>query len=463
MALLIGGAIGVAAGAGAHPAFLIAGAVSPFLLVMVLARPQWAAVLYSVLVYTNGLSLLTEFYGLPPLARFAGALILTSVLAYRLLIKQEALARDEITWWVLAYGALVALGLLYATSPDLVMVNVIVFVRQLITYFVIINTITTRQRLHAGLMAMLAVGMLLSALTIYQSVTGRFESNFGGLAQSFVSGITESEGAPRPSGTILDPNYYGESLVVLVPLALYLAFGGAGLLARTLGVAAATMLSLAIIFTYSRGEALALLAILILAALYKRTRPIYWIGALVAVLVLLPLLPQNYTERLTTVIQTLQGNTETIYNEESIRGRAAALEAGINMFVDHPLVGVGRENFKLHELEYLQGSSLPLQSQGIPPHDLYLEVAAEHGIAGIVIVGGLLFMVGRALYEARRRFVAIADRPMAELSAWMSIAFGSLLISRLFLHGAYPDIIWLQISFIVALRQIARAETGGHQ
>ena len=121
------------------------------------------------------------------------------------------------------------------------------------------------------------------------------------------------------------------------------------------------------------------------------------------------------------MIQTAQGNTQTIYNEASIRGRAGAYLSAIAMFIDHPLLGVGRENYTLYELEYVSGTSLAYQAMSIPPHDLYLEIAAEHGIVGLIIVGGLLLTVWRALIEARRRFLAIGDRPQAELAAWMAI------------------------------------------
>ena len=40
------------------------------------------------------------------------------------------------------------------------------------------------------------------------------------------------------------------------------------------------------------------------------------------------------------------------------------------MFIDHPLLGVGRENYTLYELEYVSGTSLAYQAVSIPPHDL---------------------------------------------------------------------------------------------
>ena len=73
-----------------------------------------------------------------------------------------------------------------------------------------INALVTLSRVQGALWALLAMGTLLALLTVYQTVTGNFDSDFGGLAQSKVSGITEVADAPRPAGTLGDANYYGQ-------------------------------------------------------------------------------------------------------------------------------------------------------------------------------------------------------------------------------------------------------------
>lgn len=459
LALVTAGVLGVAAGTGVSQLYLLAGLIAPFVLLLTLIRPQWAVALYIVLVFSDLLSLLTTYQGLPSVARFAGIVVLSAVLAYRLLIQRRPLAADEMTWWMLAYGGMVALGLVYARDPDRVMANLIEFIRNFITYIAVINMITTRRRFRIALWMLLAMGVFLAGLTIYQSVTQDFSNNFSGLAQYRVSEISGGNDAPRPSGQFGDANYYGQSLVFLVPVAMYLAFEERRLVMRLLGGIAALMLIAAIIYTYSRGDALAVMAMIVAAIIYKRPNPVFLVVGAVVLIGSLPLLPASYLDRLTTVLQTAEGNQQTIYNEQSIRGRAGASLAAVAMFIDHPLVGVGRENYTLYQLDYLAGTSLAYQAKSIPPHDLYLEIAAEHGILGLVVVGGLLLTAWRALVEARRRFFASGDRLQGELAAWMAIGLFGYLVSSLFLHGAYLYMLWLQVALIIALRQLARATT----
>jgi O-antigen ligase len=456
LAVAAGLAIGAGVAMGFNIKYLIAAAIAPFVLVLVLARPHLAVTAYVVIVYADVLSLLVQYQGMPPLARFAGIALLSAVAGYRLIILRDRLVSDPLTWWMAGYGIVLALGLLYARRPDLVMDNVIEFTRNFLTYLLIINTLTSMARLRTALWASLGMGALMATLTLYQSVTGNFNNEFGGLAQYRVSEIASGSDAPRPSGPVADANYYGQLLLIVLPLSLYLIFEGRSRLVRLLGVGASLALVAALVFTYSRGDALALILMLALAVAYKRPHPALLIAGVVGLAAVVPFLPQNYVARLSTVIDVATGNEQTILTESSIRGRAGAIQAAVAMFADHPILGVGRENYPLYQAEYLAGTRIAYQSKAIPPHDLYLEIAAEHGIIGIIVWGGALVAAFAAIRETRRRFKAAGQREGVELAAWLGIGLIGYLASSLFLHGAFQYMLWLQISFIAALRQVAR-------
>ena len=457
VALVVGTVLGIAVGYGVPVTYLIIGLLIPFSLLLMLARPHLAAMAYVALVYTDFLSILVTYHGMPPLARFAGWALFGAVLGYRLIVRREGLVGDRVTLWLAAYGLVVAVGLLYARSFDLVLTNVVEFTRIFLAYLIVINTITTTGRLRRTLSILLGAGVLLSSLTIFQALTRQYENEFWGLAQFRVSEITGTSDAPRPGGTLGDANYYGQSLLILIPIGLYLLAEGRSRLSRIAGGLASLALIGAIILTYSRGDAVAMGTVLVAALLYKRPNPLYLLGGIVAFIIAVPFLPSNYVSRLTTIVDVASSSRQAILSEESVRGRAGATQAAIEMFQDYPLLGVGRENYPLYQPEYLAGTSFARSARGIPPHNLYLEVAAEHGLLGIVVVGGLLFMTWRALFEARRRFRSVGDRRHSELAAWLSIGFLGYLVSSLFLHGAHIWMLGLQISLIVALRQLSRA------
>ncbi len=458
VAILAGLLIGVAAGLGMPQNLLIGAVLSPFLLILIYARPYWSVAVYVVLVYADLLSILVRYHNFPPLARFAGAVMLSAVIGYRLVFRREGLRADRVTVWLLAYGAVVALGLFYARDAGLVMTDVIEFVRNFLTYLIIVNALTTTSRLKITLWSILAMGTLLALLAIYQTVTGRTDTDFGGLAQYRVSEITSDTDAARPGGTIGDANYFGQSLLILVPIGFYFALTARRLFARFAGLFAALVLIGGIVFTYSRGDALALAAMLAAGLIYKRPKPVFLVGLVVVALVAVSFLPANYVARLGTIIGTATGGQQAALTEASIRGRAGAVEAAIGMFADHPILGVGRENYPLYQLQYLEGSALATHAKAIPPHDLYLEIATEQGIVGMVVFAGLVLVVYGAVVEARRRFTALHAPREAELASWLGIGLFGYLVSSLFLHGAFLYMLWLQVALIVALRQISRSQ-----
>jgi putative inorganic carbon (HCO3(-)) transporter len=456
LASLAGLALGAALGLGLGMNLLIVGLLGPFILLAAFALPHWSVIVYVVLIYADLLSILVRFHNIPPLARFAGFVLLVAVLGRRV-VKGQRLVADAMTGWLVAYGILLALGLLYAQAPDLVMVEVIEYIRNFLTYLLVINALTTIGRVRGAMWALLGMAAVLGTLTVFQTVTGRFDLDFGGLAQAHISGITETTDAPRPGGTIGDPNYYGQSLLIILPLAFYLAFRGRRPAARVAGGLIALILVAAIIFTYSRGDTVALAAFLGVAVLYKRPRIQYILGGMVALGLVLSLLPPTYYDRIGTLFSVLQGSPQAIVAESSLLGRAGAASAAIGMFADYPLLGVGRGNYPLHELDYIQGTSLASKSTGIPPHDLYLEIASEQGLAGLIIMGGILVTMVRALIDIRRRFLRIDEHSTAELATWLGIGLFSYMVSSLFLHGAYLYMLWLQVALVVALRHAALA------
>jgi putative inorganic carbon (HCO3(-)) transporter len=454
--VLAGLLIGFAAGLGMPQNLLVVVAVSPFLLMFIYARPHWAVAVYVVLVYADLLSIMVKYHDFPPLARFAGAVMLSAVLGYRLIYRREGLKKDEVTPWLVGYGLVIALGLLYARDPNLVMPNLVEFARNFLTYLIIVNSLTTMGRLKATLWGLLGIATLLSMLTLYQTATGNSDSDFGGLAQFRVSEIFGGADAPRPGGTIGDANYYGQLLLIVVPVGLYLLFESRTFLSKLAALGATTAVIGAIVFTYSRGDAVALGATLFAAMLFKRPRLHVLLLIVLGGVLALAALPSNYVERMAIVFDAITGNQRAVLTEYSLRGRAGAVSAAVDMFADHMVLGVGRENYPLYQLEYLEGSSLALHNRAIPPHDLYLEIATEHGAVGLVVFAGLILACVKALREARQRFMALLNRAGAELAGWLGIGLFGYLVSGLFLHGAFLYMLWLQIALIAALRQISR-------
>ena len=150
-----------------------------------------------------------------------------------------------------------------------------------------------------------------------------------GVLRNYLQGSTIEERTAWV-GIFANPNDLAYGLVILVPLAGYLALRS-GLVAR-LGLTAIALLYCAAIFvTFSRGGLVGLVAVIGLFAWRQRG-----IGIKIAVAVLLvagmAVAARHWSRD--------QGFTN-LSGDNSFQERIATSKAGLAMFFDHPLLGVG--------------------------------------------------------------------------------------------------------------------------
>jgi glycosyltransferase involved in cell wall biosynthesis/O-antigen ligase len=300
---------------------------------------------------------------------------------------------------------------------------------------------------------------LLSGLALVQIATNDFTYEFGGLARIKYAQIYGTTFEPRIAGPLGDPNFFAQILLLSVPVALQLAWTTRGV-SRMLGFIAAGMAGVATVFTYSRGGALALGAVLLLSVIVRGIdlRKMAVISA-AFVLVLWVALPGEFARRLTTLSQLVPGSEEVLRPDSSFGERKMFAAAAWGMFQDHMITGVGAGNYGLHFLDYAQrvGSDARLYvtpTEGYYPHNLYLEVAAETGLAGVVPFGLTLVVCFLYLSRARRTLLASGDVSSAGLAAGWSIALGGYLLTSLFLHGDFIRYWWLMVGFAGAFYRL---------
>ena len=78
----------------------------------------------------------------------------------------------------------------------------------------------------------------------------------------------------------------------------------------------------------------------------------------------------------------------------------------LQMLKDHPLLGVGLNNFTVRMSEYGEVSGWARFLQ--PVHNVYLLIAAETGILGLILFLCLLFSVFRLLWRSKNYLFLIS-------------------------------------------------------
>lgn len=434
-------------------------AVIPVVLLAVyfgITNPELLAAMLIGITWGYISSILVKFQGTPSIAKPLIAMLIGIILLRRFTGKKTPLVYHPIQWWILAYLVFVTAGMWYAGKPDRTMVVAIEIAKQLVFFYVVINLISSERILETTIWIMVIIGGVLGFFTLYQELTGNFSSDFGGFARSEVAQISEDiSNRPRAGGPTSDPNVFGQQLLTLVPLGLWITLSTRSLFARIVGSVCVFMCLVGVGLSFSRGAYLAVGVMFVLLVLHLRLNPRYLLVIPVLWLAL-AFTPPEIRSRFDTLNSLLPNTGEPVQQDASIRRRSVEMLMAFYMFLDHPVIGVGADNYKTNYPAYIReyGGNVPDEQRNA--HSLYLEVAAEGGLIGLFIFGSMLFIAMRSVLQAQKVFVAVGHHRMAELASLLAIGLSGFLVSAIFLHNDYPDFVWTLITLSVACGLVAQ-------
>lgn len=250
---------------------------------------------------------------------------------------------------------------------------------------------------------------------------------------ALMQGLVEGTGSARASGTFADPNFLG----LYAATAAVFALGLVAVAPRALTLvvlALAGLLLACVVLTYSRAAYVGVAAGLIVLAARKNLPA--GLGLAVALAILgVALYPMFLEARQQGPLLPID-EFELARSEES---RRALMFAGIAMFAAFPVFGTGFGTFQFMSPSFLVGEA----PNSTFSHNQYLNVLAEQGIVGAVIVGTLVAMGAVAVHRSRS--------PLTSATLAMGATF---LATSLFLHSATvfqsASLVWLVLAATMA-------------
>lgn len=335
----------------------------------------------------------------------------------------------------------------------------------------IVNAIRSVVTLERVLWALLMAGACLGAISIVQQVTGTYDRPYGGFALVPVEFFRGIEAQARLSGPLGDPNYYAQILVPLIPVGLIALRGGSRRL-RLVAIGATLAALGGLVLSYSRGGALALVLMLLLAMAFRYVKGSQVLLIALAVVVALAVVP-DYRARVASIGSSLTGATEDAGSSEAadqaVRGRAGEMAAAALVVADHPLLGVGPGVFPFYYQQYIKRLGLEAHTSvrtgpnrgdeaQREAHNMFLSAAAEFGLAGLAVFLAILGSAYAGLARARRECL-LANPQLARIATAMLIALTGYLITGLFLTLAFERYFWVLIGICGAVIHLASMPT----
>jgi O-antigen ligase len=200
--------------------------------------------------------------------------------------------------------------------------------------------------------------------------------------------------------------------------------------------------------TASRTGLIALVATPLLALLVPRLGarlgwrivPMYVLGAAaIAVIVLaIPSVGERALER--------QMDLSQLQSEETWSGRWSLWQGSLDVIASHPILGVGAGNFSEAAIEYSESVQIHSATSGEVAgltHNIFLSVASQLGLVGLILYLGILFFLFKAA-------VPIARRPGLETGIFLGLVV--FMIAGMTLPWEKENIVYVLFGSVLALQ-----------
>ncbi|HEY5822518.1 MAG TPA: O-antigen ligase family protein [Propionibacteriaceae bacterium] len=379
------------------------------------------------------------------------------VLLYALWIREgtfvtdvRAAARRPLLWLPLVGLALLLPSLLVAPSLTHSAAELARMGWMFLLYAYVAIRVRTRSQVWAILAGLGVIGVIEIVVVVLQWRTGGVLGlSFLGVPTSLGERTTDSEIIGRPFGTMIHPVFMAAALGVITMVALALAIE----LKRSLVKYAAVGVMLACLacmwISQTRASFVAVVGaggVVVLIALARKRLLWRTIGKIAIGLALASAVFWS------KIIDKLSANFGTGHFNEEVASRIELNDIAFKIFGDHPLLGVGLNNFEVVLPRY---EANPVIFYGHPVHNLYLLYLAETGIIGLIGV----IVIGVALYDAAIRLGRSRDRLLGGIGIGAAGAMGFLMVEELLGFSLRQDIplalYWLMAGLVVSCSAMA--------
>lgn len=280
------------------------------------------------------------------------------------------------------------------------------------------------------------------AITLYLAMTHDWQAHPAEWAVITRAGRTLQQWLPIAPTTGIDANAVAGMLLLIVPFSLQGLLdawrqGAIPALVASAGLTLVTLLGL--LLTSSRGAWLALLAAMTLGGawiLLKRlpdrgNRRLWRLGIVLGLGFLAALILFGQRLQAPALTRTILG--------AGLAGRLEIYSDSVILLQDYPFIGAGLNNLSMIYSSYVYLIHVPFTKHA---HSLYLNVALEQGVLGLLALLGMWACFLRGLRRGRRR-----DRANGRFAAGAGAAAISLL--AIALHGVVEDALYAQAGVVL--------------
>ena len=345
--------------------------------------------------------------------------------------KRTVFLKPTTNRFAMALLAAMIVSVPFSVWPTRSIEELVIFAKQLTVFFLIMNLLQSTASV-TRLLSVLVLALSFHAVVVIKRYLA------GEMYLDRVFGVA--------GGSFSDPNDLALSFVMIFPVTLHLAMRTRNLGFRCLWAIFALLFPAAIVATQSRGGLLGLMAASGVLVLESRRKLTVMLTLGVCGLVILAVTPSAFNR---------YESIKDYRQDESALTRLTVWKAGVRMWSDHPLTGVGVGAFSTAYGQTYRDPAFSLKTW-YDAHSSPIKVMAELGTPGLLAWCGMVAAGLVGLYQIRRQLGVlvfdVGSGAILELAALCQTLRASLvgyLVCCVFLSRCYDWMLMLFLSLSV--------------
>jgi O-antigen ligase len=279
---------------------------------------------------------------------------------------------------VMVLGGIIVLTLPFSIWPGgSAKVFTDIYVKIILIFALMMSTITSPRRVRQMTWVMIVASGYIASRAVFDYVRG-VNLVEGDRVRGAVGGMFEN------------PNDLALNLVTFLAPTLFIILFDRKPSRRLFASGLAVAMLAAIVCTKSRSGFLGLIAMGAVVMYYTaKVKPAAVAAVVVAGLMALPVMPQSFWGRMDSIMNAEEDQTG------SRAARLRLIDQGVQVFLENPITGIGAGQFKNY-------NAPGVVEKWRVTHNVWLQVAAELGIAGVLTFGFLVMRAFSANFAAMR-------------------------------------------------------------
>ncbi len=302
------------------------------------------------------------------------------------------------------------------------------FIKTFILYYFVVKMADTEKRFY---------------LVYWIIILGICFNGFESIVNYFGGKAHFNQGVMRAGGTTSfgnHPNSMAMYMATTIPMLMYLFSRHKAMIVRLFTVSLMGLCLFCLLITGSRSGVITIVGIAITFAWFSRHRLVYYAAMAVLAIGIWIALPEQYKDR--------YGSITDQEIDASSQGRLNAWKAGLGMFMEKPIYGVGPGAFAA---AYMERDGIWLYS-----HSLYIETISSTGLLGFVAWWFFMYQFLKLLGEMKRRR---GSPDFSKNKIGVFVRSNYAIIAGLLLAGVFGHILFRDTFYVLAAVIVAAGHT----